>query len=186
MGIGQRLADVLENAEVPGQIRCRRLPFLEHGGERVPLDELHGEKRPAIRQRPQLVNRRNARMLQLSGDLGFLDETPNHVGIFLEPGLSTLTARFRFKSSSCTRKTTPMPPRPIHPSLGSPATQVADRPDRGRLRSSPYRQEKDGPLKKPSGSAGTRPVSRFPLPGEYAFSCKPDNSTGDRAMSTGR
>ena len=45
------------------------------------LDQLHREVGTAVAEGAQLVNGHDAGMLQLAGDLGFLDEAANHVGL---------------------------------------------------------------------------------------------------------
>ena len=50
-------------------------PLLEQVGERAPLDQLHDDERPAVAERADLVDRRDARVLELAGDARLVEET---------------------------------------------------------------------------------------------------------------
>ena len=77
MGVGEaeRLGDALDDRQgvEPGL-------GLDEFVERLPFDELHREERPTVGERGDPVNRRDAGMLQLPGDLGFLDEANRRGG----------------------------------------------------------------------------------------------------------
>ena len=49
-------------------------PLFQDGFESAALDELHGQERPAIGEGADLVDRRDARMLQLAGDPRLAEE----------------------------------------------------------------------------------------------------------------
>ena len=83
VGIGHRLAGLLEDPQEPRQVLRRARPFAEQGGQGPPLDQLHGEIRATVGESPQLVDRHDPRMLQLAADLRLLDEPPHHLGIAL-------------------------------------------------------------------------------------------------------
>ena len=86
VGIGHRLADLLEDRQEPRAGPC--LPGsvalgLEQRGQGPPLDQLHGEVRPAVGEGPQLVDRHDPRVLQLAADLRLLDEPAHDLGVAL-------------------------------------------------------------------------------------------------------
>ena len=83
MRVGHRLADLLENPQKPRQVVRRRCPRSQQLGQGPALDQLHREVRAAVAESPQLVDRHDARMLKLAGDLRFLDEPAHQVGVFL-------------------------------------------------------------------------------------------------------
>ena len=66
-------------------------------------------------QAAQLVDRDDPGVLKLAGDLGFLDEPADQLGLVADGSSRTLTARSRPRSGSRPLSTTPMPPRPISP-----------------------------------------------------------------------
>jgi hypothetical protein len=49
--------------------------------EGFPLDEFHGQKRPAIGENAQVMHGRDVGMLQLPGDAGLVGEAPGRAGI---------------------------------------------------------------------------------------------------------
>ena len=73
MGVRDCLTDLCEYRD---QGRAIRGFSRKQIGERVALDELHREERPAIRQRADVVNRRNRGMLELTGDARFVEKAP--------------------------------------------------------------------------------------------------------------
>ncbi len=83
VGIGHRMAGLLEDPQEPRQVLRRARPFAEQGGQSPPFDQLHGEIGASVGESPQLVNRHDPRMLQLAADLRLLDEPPQHLGIAL-------------------------------------------------------------------------------------------------------
>src|SRR5262245_4431628 len=74
MGISQRLSDLLENLQEPGQVSLRARSLAKQGRERAALDELHGEERTAICQPTNLMHRWNAWMLKLPGDASLIQK----------------------------------------------------------------------------------------------------------------
>ncbi len=83
MGVGHRLADLLENGQKPCEVVGRRVPVAKQVGECLSLHQLHGEVGAPIAKASQLVNRHDARVLQLATDLSLLHEPAHEVGIFL-------------------------------------------------------------------------------------------------------
>ena len=53
-------------------------------GEGLAPDQLHGEERPAVGEGAQLVDRHDARVLELAADLRLLDEAADHLGAAAE------------------------------------------------------------------------------------------------------
>ena len=88
-----------------------------------PLTSFMAEERPAVGEGAQLVDRHDARVLELAADLRLLDEPADQLGRCRGGRRSrTLTARSRPRSGSRPLRTAPMPPRAI-----SPSDAVADR-----------------------------------------------------------
>ena len=85
VSIGDGSADLLVDRDEPGQIVIRSVPRVEQAGQRAALDELHAEVRAPVGKRPDLVNGNDAWMLELTGDLCFLQEPPQEVGLVLVP-----------------------------------------------------------------------------------------------------
>jgi hypothetical protein len=81
VGVGHRLADVLEDRydSPPVGGRVRALP--EQGGQGAALDQLYGQKRPAVREHAEVVHGRDVGVLQLPGDAGLVGEPPGRAGI---------------------------------------------------------------------------------------------------------
>ena len=84
VGVGHRLRDRLEDRQEPGQVVGRARAGREQVGQRLALDQLHGEERPAVGEGAQLVDRHDARVLQLAADLRLLDEPADQVGVVAE------------------------------------------------------------------------------------------------------
>ncbi len=80
VGIGHRLADLLEDRQEPRPVLGRVLAGLQEGRQRAALDQLHGDEQPAVGEPSQLVDRDDPRMLELAADLGLLDEAAHHLG----------------------------------------------------------------------------------------------------------
>ena len=74
VGVGHRLADLLEHFQEPRQVLGRGLALCEAVGQGAALDQLHGEVRPAVGEPAQVVDRHDAGVLQLAADLRFFDE----------------------------------------------------------------------------------------------------------------
>ena len=81
VGVGHRLGDGLEDRQEPRQLGGRPRAGLQQVGERLPLDQLHREERPAIGEGAQLVDRHDPGVLQLAADLGLFDEPADQVGV---------------------------------------------------------------------------------------------------------
>ena len=75
VGVGDRLAHLLENLQELGLVLCGRRPFPQPLRQRFALNQLHGEERASIRERADFVDGNNAGMLQLAGDAGLLVKT---------------------------------------------------------------------------------------------------------------
>ena len=84
VGVGHGLGDGLEDRQEPGAVVVGLLAVLQQLGKRVPLDQLHGEEGPEVGEGAQLVDRHDARMLELAADLGLLDEPAHHGGVVAE------------------------------------------------------------------------------------------------------
>jgi hypothetical protein len=76
VGVGQSLAHLLKNAQEARQVVGGRGPLLQQVGEGAALDELHGQERPAVGEGADLVDGRDAGVLQLPRDLRLLPEAP--------------------------------------------------------------------------------------------------------------
>ena len=74
VGVADRLADLLEHRQEPAAVGRRVGPPSEQVVEGLALDELHRQERPAVGQRADLVDRRDAGVLQLAGDPGLVEE----------------------------------------------------------------------------------------------------------------
>ncbi len=66
--------------EEPRQLVGGRRPPGQERRQRLPLDQLHREERPAVEQPAQLIDRHHARVLELAADLGFFHEPLDQVG----------------------------------------------------------------------------------------------------------
>ena len=80
VGIGHGLADAQERAECtllrpPFGLSLSRMDQLEDLLQLPPAHETHGEVHAALIAYPQLVDRQDTRVLQLSRNLCFLQET---------------------------------------------------------------------------------------------------------------
>jgi hypothetical protein len=74
VGVAHRLADLLEDpqetvAVLPGVGSLR-----QQSGERLALDQLHGDVRPLVEAKAEIVDRHDTGVLRGTGDLRFLDE----------------------------------------------------------------------------------------------------------------
>ena len=81
-----------------------RRPLGQHLGERAALDELHRKERPAVGEGAEIVHRHDAGMLQLPGDLRFLDESPHEIRPAGERASNTFTATSRLRAGSWPRR----------------------------------------------------------------------------------
>ena len=119
MGIGHRLADILEDPQEPGQLVGRPHAVAQLRRQRPAPHELHREVGPLVGEHAQLVDRHHARVLELAADgLRLLDEPEGSArGRRACVSSSTLTARSRRRSGSRPLSTAPIPPRAISPSI---------------------------------------------------------------------
>ena len=116
VGVGHRLADLLEDPQAPRPGRRRTPSASARELRKGPaLDQLHREVRAVVGEGAQLVDRHDARVLELAGDLRLLDEAADHLGAVAEVVAEDLDGQVAPRSGSRPRSTTPMPPRPISP-----------------------------------------------------------------------
>ena len=80
VGVRHRLADLLEDRHEPAAVGRRVGPAFEQLVEGLALDQLHGQERPAVGQRAEVVNRRDGGVLQLAGDAGLVGEAAGRPG----------------------------------------------------------------------------------------------------------
>ena len=116
VGVGYRLADRLEDRQETGQVVGGRFAPAKKRRKRLPFHQLHGEERPAVGKRAELVDRHDAGVLKLAADLGLLDEPVDQVGPVAVLVEEDLQARSRLSSGSRPLSTAPIPPRAISPS----------------------------------------------------------------------
>ena len=83
VGVGDGLADLLEDREEAPTLGLGPAPLLEQHGQCLALHELHREVRAPVGAQPELVDRHDARMLELPTDLRLLDEALEHLGRLL-------------------------------------------------------------------------------------------------------
>ncbi len=81
VGVGHRLADLLEDREELHAIFIGASARLQHRRQGAAPDELHRDEQPAVGEASQLVDRRDPGVLELAADLGFLDEPAHHLGV---------------------------------------------------------------------------------------------------------
>ena len=84
VGVRHRLGHRREDRQEPGQVVGRGRAACEQVGQGLTLDQLHAEERPSVGERPQLIDRHHAGMLQLPTDLRLLDEPAHQVIVFAE------------------------------------------------------------------------------------------------------
>src|SRR5262245_65780013 len=77
MRVGHGLTDLLKDGEPARQVRGR-----QEFGQGASLDELHAEEGSSIRQLAQLMDRSDARMLELAHDLRLFEEALAQAGVF--------------------------------------------------------------------------------------------------------
>ena len=82
VGVGHRLADLLEDRQEPRQARrpARAGPRSSAASVR-PLTSFMAKIRPAVGEGAQLVDRDDAGVLELAADLGLLDEAADQLGM---------------------------------------------------------------------------------------------------------
>ena len=81
VGVGHRLATCSKIAQEPRQVVGRVLPVGQQRGQGAALDQLHREEGPAVGEGAQLVDRHDARVLELAADLRLLDEAADQLGV---------------------------------------------------------------------------------------------------------
>ncbi len=74
VGEPDRLGDLLEHLDEPGQVGGRGLAVLEELGEGVAVDALHDEEVAAVAQGAEGVDRQDGRVREPGGDLRLGDE----------------------------------------------------------------------------------------------------------------
>jgi hypothetical protein len=80
VGVGHRLADLLEDGhEAPTFVR-RVGPLGQQLVQVASADQFHGQEGPAVGQDAQVVDRWDGGMLQLPGDARLILETTHHLG----------------------------------------------------------------------------------------------------------
>ena len=96
VSVGDGVADVLEQ---PGESPAGRLASIGfvHLREGLALDQLHCQEGPPVRQPTDLMHRRNARVLQLTGDPGLLEEPLDQRFAVSEPGAEDLDRDVSFQ-----------------------------------------------------------------------------------------
>ena len=70
VGVADRLAELLEDGQESPPVVAGVGAVLEEVLEGAALDQLHGQKRPAVGQGAQFMDGGDARVLELSGDVG--------------------------------------------------------------------------------------------------------------------
>ena len=90
VGVGHRLAHLLEGGDEPPAVGRRVGPRPQQLLESFPLDELHGQIRPAVGQGAEVVDGGDVRVLEQAGDPRLVDEPAGGVGILGEPILEHL------------------------------------------------------------------------------------------------
>ena len=81
VGVGDRLADLLEDGEEPRPVLVGASSRRQERRQRAAPHQLHRDEQPAVGQPAQLVDRHDARVLELPADLRLLDESPDHLGV---------------------------------------------------------------------------------------------------------
>src|SRR5207249_2176466 len=85
VGVGYRLADLLEGREMPRPVRGRVRPALEQLGQCAAPDQFHGDVQPRVEEPAQLVDGDDARVLELAPDLGLFEEAADHLRVVEVP-----------------------------------------------------------------------------------------------------
>ena len=115
MGVGHRLADLLEDRQEPRQVVGRGRRARQQGGQGPALDQLHGEEGPAVGEGAQLVDRHDAGVLELAADLRLLDEPAEDLGVVAVLLQEDLDGQVAAQVGVAALSTAPMPPRAISP-----------------------------------------------------------------------
>ena len=117
VGVGQRLAHLLEHLKEARQVAGRRVALLEQDRQRLAFHQLHGEVGPVVGKTTGLVDGHDAGMLQLAADLRLFQETLHGAGIVVVVFQQDLDGEFTAQFGVAARKTAPMPPRPSSPRI---------------------------------------------------------------------
>ena len=83
--------------------------------ERLALDQFHAEKQPVIDELAELVDRDDARVLQLAADLGFFDEPLDDFRVIFMGIEQDLDCEVATEVDIVALEDPPMPPRAISP-----------------------------------------------------------------------
>ena len=81
VGVGHRLADLLEDREEPHPVLVRAPARRQQRRQGAAPDQLHRDEQPAVGEAPQLVDGDDPGVLELAADLRLLDEPADHLGV---------------------------------------------------------------------------------------------------------
>ena len=81
VGVGHRLADLLEDREESHPVLVRAPARRQQRRQGAAPDQLHRDEQPAVGEPAQLVDRDDPRVLELAADLRLLDEPADHLGV---------------------------------------------------------------------------------------------------------
>ena len=127
VGIRHRLAHLEEDPQharlIVGQIE----PCGQEVRQGAALDQLHDEIRAAVGKRAQVVDRHDAGVLQLAGDLCLLDEASDQAGVVAMLLEQDLHGQVAADVAVAPLRMAPMPPRAISPRSWSRAAGSAGR-----------------------------------------------------------
>lgn len=96
MGIRDSFRNFLEDGDHPATCFCRSI--FDQFRQCFPANELHRQEGPTIRQRSDMMDRRNAGMLKLTGDSSFFKKPPRRWSIERVIFLENLDGNFAMKS----------------------------------------------------------------------------------------
>ena len=100
VGIAHCLADLLEDAKETPEVVARLLALLEKNRQRLALDKLHRNVRTLPLRKAESVRRDNTGVLELSLNLGLLEESLDHRGLVRQTGAQDLDRSRAIKVSS--------------------------------------------------------------------------------------
>ena len=115
VGVGHRLADLLEDREELHPILGGASARLEQRRQGAAPDELHRDEQPAVGEAAQLVDRRDPGVLELAADLGLLDEPADHLGVVAVLLPDHLDGEVPAEVEVAPWKIAPIPPRASSP-----------------------------------------------------------------------
>ena len=165
VGVGHRLADLLEDREESHPILIGTSARLQQRRQGAAPDQLHRDEQPAVGEAPQLVDRGDPGVLELAADLGLLDEPADHLGV-----VAVLLPDHLDGEVPAEVEVAPLEDRP-HPAPGQLADELVAR----RL------SREVGHLRR-AGPDQPRGVRRVP---EMDASDRPDRTVPDRTRSAG-